>query len=121
MTLEKSDRRDFLRVAGAGIAGGAVQASPAAAQSSPAIRGGAGYDVKLFGATGDGKSIDTPAVNRAIEAANAAGGGTVRFPPGNYLCYSIRLKSNVALYLDQNAVIIAAEPGATSSASYDPA
>ena len=67
------------------------------------IRAALCHDVKLYGATGDGKTIDTPAVNRAIEAANAAGGGTVRFPAGNYLCYSIRLKSNVALYLDQNA------------------
>ena len=111
MTPEKSARRDFLRVAGAGIAGGAVQIHPAAAQTTPTIPGGAIHDVRLFGATGDGKSIDTPAVNRAIEAANkAAGGGTVRFPAGSYLCYSIRLKSNVALYLDQNAAIIAADP-----------
>jgi polygalacturonase len=121
MTPGKSPRRDFLRIAGAGIAGGAVQINPAAAQASPTIPGGAVHDVKLFGATGDGKSIDTPAVNRAIEAANAAGGGTVRFPPGSYLCYSIRLQSNVALYLDQNAAIIAADPPSSGSGGYDAA
>jgi polygalacturonase len=68
------------------------------------------YDIRVFGATGDGKTIDTPAVNKAIEAASAAGGGTVLLPAGTYLCYSIRLKSNVSLYLDQGATILAAEP-----------
>src|SRR5689334_18134803 len=67
------------------------------------------YDVKAMGATGDRKTLDTPAINKAIEAANAAGGGTVYFPPGTYLCYSIHLKSNVALYLDKGATILAAE------------
>jgi polygalacturonase len=68
------------------------------------------FNVKTYGATGDGKTIDTPAVNQAIEAASSAGGGTVLFPAGQYLCYSIRLKSNVALYVDQGAVIVAADP-----------
>ena len=117
----KNARRDFLRVAGAGIAGGAVQINPAAAQTAAATPGAAIHDVRLFGATGDGKTIDTPAVNRAIDAASAAGGGTVRFPAGNYLCYSIRLKSNVALYLDQNAVIIAADSPSSGSGGYDAA
>ena len=67
-------------------------------------------DVHAFGAKGDGKSIDTPSINRAIEAAAAAGGGTVYFPAGQYLCYSIHLESNVALFLDQGAVIVAADP-----------
>jgi polygalacturonase len=116
----KSFRRDFLQVVGAGIAGGAV-AYPAVAQTNSANPGSAVYDVKLHGATGDGKTIDTPAINRAIEAANAAGGGTVHFPAASYLCYSIRLKSNVALYLDQNAVIIAADPPSSGSGGYDAA
>jgi len=68
------------------------------------------YDVRTFGATGDGATLDTPAINRAIEAAAAAGGGTILLPAGAYLCFSIRLKSNVALYLDQGATIVAAEP-----------
>ena len=82
------------------------------------------FDVKVYGAKGDGVTIDTPAVNKAIEAATAAGGGTVRFPPGVYACYSIHLKSNVALYLDQGSTILAAEVpegGATNGACYDPA
>jgi polygalacturonase len=76
------------------------------------------YNVKAFGARGDGKALDTPAINKAIGVAAAAGGGTVRFPAGNYLSVSIRLKSNVSLYLDQGATIIAAEP--SKDAKYDP-
>jgi polygalacturonase len=67
-------------------------------------------DVRSLGAKGDGKTIDTPSINRAIEAAAAAGGGTVHVPAGQYLCYSIHLQSNVGLFLDQGAVIIAADP-----------
>jgi polygalacturonase len=78
------------------------------------------YDVRSFGARGDGKTLDTPAVNKAIEAAALAGGGTVRFPAGTYLCFSIRLKSNIALYLDQGATILAAYP-IQATASFRPA
>src|SRR5258705_9232816 len=77
------------------------------------------FDVRAFGAKGDGKTLDTPAVNSAIDAAAAAGGGTVRFPAGTYRCFSIHLKSNVALYLDQGATILAADP-AEKDGQYDP-
>jgi polygalacturonase len=76
------------------------------------------YSVRAYGARGDGRTVDTPAVNRAIAAAAAAGGGTVHFPAGTYLCFSIRLQSNVALYLDQGATILAADP-AQDKGSYD--
>jgi polygalacturonase len=77
------------------------------------------FDVKTFGATGDGKTLDSPAINQAIEAAAAAGGGTVRFPAGTYRCFSIHLKSNIALYLDQGATILAAGP-TDGDGKYDP-
>src|SRR5438874_7990663 len=76
------------------------------------------YNVKTFGATGDGKTLDTPAINKTIDAAAAAGGGTVYFPAGNYLTVSIHLKSNIALYLDQGATIIAANT--SNEVKYDP-
>jgi polygalacturonase len=66
------------------------------------------YSVKSYGATGDGKTLDTAAINKTIDTAAAAGGGTVYFPAGNYLSVSIHLKSNIALYLDQGATIVAA-------------
>jgi len=78
------------------------------------------YNVKAYGAVGDGKVIDSPAINKAIEAAAEAGGGTVYFPTGTYLCFSIRLKSHIGLYLDHGAVILAANPD-EHNRGYDPA
>jgi polygalacturonase len=78
----------------------------------------ANYNVKTFGAKGDGKALDTAAINKTIDAAAAAGGGTVYFPSGNYLSVSIHLKSNIALYLDHGATIVAAET--SNDAKYDP-
>src|SRR5499427_2217000 len=76
------------------------------------------YNVKKYGATGNGKTLDTQSINKAIDAAAAAGGGTVYFPAGNYLSVSIHLKSNIALYLDQGATIVAANT--SNDAKYDP-
>ena len=81
--------------------------------------GAAPFDVKTFGATGDGKTLDTTAINQAIDAAAAAGGGMVVFHAGNYLSFSIHLKSHVSLQLDSGATIIAAEPPADLSSGYD--
>jgi polygalacturonase len=67
------------------------------------------YDVHAFGAKGDGQTLDTEAINKTIDAAAATGGGTVRFPAGTYLSFSIHLKSNITLYLDQGATIVAAD------------
>ena len=78
-----------------------------------------GFNVRALGARGDGKTLDTPAINRTIEAAAAAGGGTVRFPAGTYRCFSIHLKSNITLYLDQGATILAADPS-EKDGQYDP-
>ena len=66
------------------------------------------YNILDYGAKGDGKNLDSKAINTAIEAASSAGGGTVYLPAGMYLCGSIRLKSHVGLYLDQAATIMAA-------------
>src|SRR4051812_23112256 len=76
------------------------------------------YNVKSYGAKADGKSLDSMAINKTIDAAAAAGGGTVYFPAGNYLSVSIHLKSNIALYLDHGATIVAAET--SNNAKYDP-
>ena len=116
-------RREFLKRAGAGLAGTglAFQAGQGMAHAAGNPPGTGFYDVRAFGATGDGKTIDSPAVNKAIEAASAAGGGTVLFPAGNYLCYSIRLKNDISLYLDAGATIIAADPPAQGGGGFDPA
>jgi polygalacturonase len=102
-------RREFLRIGIAGAAGLAIGGGAVHAQKQ---RGsGEKFDIRSFGAKGDGQTIDTPAINKAIEAASASG-GTVQVPEGSYLCHSIRLKSNISLYLSEGATIIAAESGA---------
>lgn len=70
------------------------------------------FDIRAYGGVGDGRTIDSPAINRAIQAAADAGGGVVRVPAGVWLCFSIRLASHVRLHLDTGAVIRAAVPGA---------
>ncbi len=76
------------------------------------------YSVRNFGAKGDGKTLDTYAINKAIETASAKGGGTVFFPAGTYLSFSIHLKSNITIYLDSGATILAADP-AIHKGKYD--
>ena len=66
------------------------------------------FNVRTFGATGDGKTLDSPAINRAIEAAAQAGGGTVLVPAGTYLSGSIHLRSNIHLQLEAGAIILGA-------------
>lgn len=78
------------------------------------------YDVHSFGATGDGKTVDTPAINRALEAVAAAGGGTLVFPAGTYVCFTIHLRSNVDLYLSRGCTILAADsPSPGGSTGYN--
>jgi len=114
-------RRELLRLSGLGLAAAAATAGPSAyaAQSKPAATypASAIFDVRSFGAVGDGKTVDSPAINKAIEAAAAVGGGTVYFPAGTWLSFSIRLKSHVNLHLSQGATILAADspkPGETT-------
>ena len=123
-----SARRDLLRLSSMGLAASAVPAFAFAKKAAAApVYAPQTFDVRAFGATGDGKTVDSPAINKAIEAAAAAGGGTVVFPAGNYLSFSIRLKSHVDLYLTQGCAIIAADspkPGETTGSlggTYDPA
>lgn len=119
-------RREFLRMAGLSVAGGAAALlpnMPAQAQHEKHENWPGFHDVRAYGAVGDGSTIDTPAMNRAIQAAYDAGGGTVFFPAGTYACYTIRLKSHVTLRLDAGATILAASVPSegTTTGGYDPA
>ena len=117
-------RREVLRLAG-------VSALVAPAMLWRGMRGalaqienagpGAVFDVRSFGAVGDGKTIDSPAINRALEAAGAKG-GTVYVPAGIYACYSLRLQSAIAIYIEQGATLLAADtPHEGTATGYDPA
>jgi len=66
------------------------------------------YNVYDYGAAGDGKTLDSPAINRAIEACAEAGGGTVCLSAGTYLRGSIRMKSNINLFIGAGATILGA-------------
>jgi polygalacturonase len=118
MSSFDSARRDLLRLSSLGLA--VVLPSAAGAVASPAQVSktlASIFDVRTYGAMGDGKTLDTTAINAAIEAAAAAGGGTVYFPAGVWLSFSIRLKSMVELYLAQGSTILAADsplPGETT-------
>lgn len=63
------------------------------------------FDVRKLGAVGDGTVKDTLQIQKAVDAAHAAGGGTVLFSPGTYLSGTIFLKSNVKLQLEKGATL----------------
>ncbi|MES2392722.1 MAG: glycoside hydrolase family 28 protein [Acidobacteriota bacterium] len=123
------DRRRLLKLSPLAAAAAVTSVGhTAAAQSSSTAPTPSGlYNVRQFGATGDGKTIDTPAINAAIDAVSKSGGGTIYFPAGTYLCFTIRLKSQVTLHLANGCIIQAATsplPGETTGyngGTYDPA
>src|SRR5215475_11424218 len=125
-TGQRAQRRHFLKLASRGAislaAIGAVT-SDGQGQSPAHLAETSQFNVRRFGAKGDGSTIDTPAINNAIAASAEAGGGTVVFPAGTYACYSIHLKSNVYLYLDPGATILAASTPleGTTTGGYDAA
>jgi len=71
-------------------------------------------DVTKSGAIGDGATINTAAIQKAIDDCSASGGGTTQFPAGRYVTGTIQLKNNVTLQLDKNAVVL----GSTNAADY---
>lgn len=64
---------------------------------------------QAYGAAGDGERLETKAIQAAINAAAAVGGGTVHFPAGRYLTGTVHLRSNVALHIGQGAVILGSQ------------
>jgi polygalacturonase len=102
-------RRSLLKLSPLAIAAAATTVGRTALAEVPATSTETTFNVRTYGATGDGKTIDTPAINRAIEAVAAAGGGVLVFPAGTYLCFTIHLRSKVDLYLSQGCTILAAD------------
>ena len=101
-------RRDWLRTTSMGIASGWAIAPSAQSHALPKAPPPAGqlFSPIAFGAKGDGVAKDTPALQRAIDAASEHGGGTVHVPAGRYLCGTLVLKSNVSLWLDNGSILI---------------
>jgi len=105
------DRRSLLLTGATGLIAGPLLAADVPDESW--------VNVRHFGAKGDGSTIDTPAINKAIDYAAARGGGTVYLPAGTYACYTIRLKSRVALHLDHGAIILGAQAPQDGVGGYD--
>jgi hypothetical protein len=82
-----------------GVAAGAQQSAPAAGR--PGV-----CEVRAFGAAGDGKQLDSSAINAAIRWCAKGGGGTVEFAPGTYLSGTIEMLSNITLHLQAGATIL---------------
>ncbi len=79
-----------------------LQAAPPAQSGASAENASLGtrvYDVRQFGAKGDGTTLDTAAIQAAIDACTKDNGGTVLVPAGDFVCGTIELKSNVTLHL----------------------
>ena len=74
------------------------------------------HSVRAHGARGDGRTLDTRAIQAAIDAAGRAG-GVVSFPPGEYRSGTLRLRSHITLRLDGDASLIASK----DAADFDPA
>ena len=108
--MQQRGRREFFRQVRHG--GGVLGILPVAARAAAALP--AGFHVKNFGAKANGTALDTLALQRAIDAASAAGGGTVWFSAGTYLSGTLILKSNVTLHLMAGATLL----GSTRLADY---
>jgi polygalacturonase len=115
-------RRDWIRrMAGAAVAvplGAGRLSGLEAAPQKPAgahdDRGAGIYNVRHYGAVGDGKTLDTAAIQAAVDACANDQGGTVLVPAGKFLVGSVELKSDVTLHLSPQARLL----GSTNNAHY---
>ena len=114
-----SSRRKWLGIAaGASLGSGLLAATgaiaePAAKHSepSPADLGARMYNVRDFGAKGDGTTLDTAALQSAIDACTKDQGGTVLVPAGVFVIGTVELKSNVTLHLSASAKLLGSADG----------
>ena len=113
LTNERSSRRDFVLGAGLGLAATALAANTAEARADAAAgaRNDSRFNVKDFGAKGDGKTPDSAAIQRALDAAGAVQ-GTVWFPAGVYRCHDLKASEHVTLLADPNWIWQAHKSGA---------
>src|SRR6516164_8488714 len=119
--LPTVSRRQWVRAISAGGAAAAIGTASAAAFGQTAQRtsgadsadlGTRGYNIRDYGAKGDGKSLDTAAVQAAIDACAKDQGGTVVVPAGTFVIGTIELKSNVTLYVAAAGKLLGSQDGA---------
>lgn len=98
---------------------GAAALLTVAARTIWAVGPAAKYDVREFGAVGDGRTLDTSAIQGAIDSAANHGGGVVFMPAGIYLCFSLRLRSHVTIETAPGCVLVAAASEFKPGREYD--
>jgi polygalacturonase len=102
-------RRRFMRTSA--LLGGGLATTTGLARASrggPAARGPY-FDVRDFGAIGDGRADDTAAIQGALDACRHAGGGIVQIPAGGWLSGTLQLYSRLTLELGPGATLLASE------------
>ena len=112
--MERNSRRAFLSVlrsgGGTSVALAALSSSSASAkppaQDTTMSAGLGTFNVRTFGAQGNGSKLDTIAIQSAIDACARAGGGLVVFPNGTYLSGMVELKDNVTLHFAPLAILL---------------
>ena len=106
-TDKTMNRRRFLARSGLAAAGaGAIFGiAPERSDAAQPLNTGL-YNVRDHGASGDGETLDTKAIQQAIDACAEAGGGTVYFPAGTFLSGTLYLKSDVNLHFDSGSMLL---------------
>ncbi len=109
----QTDRRNFFRTAAGTLAAlpllsttRGISAQRASADPASPAAPSVSLDIKEFGAVGDGKTNDTPAIQQALDRCSVLGGGQVRVPAGEYLTGTVMLHSNTTLHLDPDASLL---------------
>ena len=104
-----------LPAAGTVIAAGLFDAEPAAARKKPDTNtddlGARVYNIRTYGAKGDKTTLDTAALQAAIDACAADGGGTVLVPAGTFVIGTTELKSNVTLHIAAGGTLLGSGDG----------
>src|SRR5215472_13801628 len=93
------------------LASRAMAQDAAAASSADAMLGAKVYNIRDFGAKGDGKTLDTQALQAAIDACHRDQGGTVLVPAGIFVIGTTELKSNVTLHIAAQGTLLGTADG----------
>jgi hypothetical protein len=108
--MSNASRRRWLRVLPA------AAAAPLFAQPTPQSAAYRTHNILEYGAKGDGRTLDTAAVQRAIDSCHADRGGVVLVPPGDFLVGTLQLKSHVTLHFSASGRLLGSGKPADYSA-----
>ncbi len=105
-----------LPATGAALAAGLFDGTaPASARTKPAVNsddlGARVYNIRTYGAKGDKTTLDTAALQAAIDACTGDGGGTVLVPAGTFTIGTVELKSNVTLHIAAGGILLGSGDG----------